>query len=469
MLIHKVFDKISLFAGMYKIRKLLEAVHSLNSTQLWNTSCEVIIGGCGLLSKRPTRYSARTWPTYMRKTHGIKICSWDNITYRDFTEFSIGCALLGYRPKSHSSIKNQLSILSPLSSLLSPYEPTLAIELNKFLGEGRVWKFCRGGGEALAITVRMARSVALNTRVLVCGYHGTHDWYLSSNLSTTNDLSQVFLGGISVDGIPQAYSGTTVCLRAFSAESLQISIARENPGVIFFEACRYELLNSKIVEILKDFQAKGGVLVADEVTSGFRFKSKLAVYECGIIPDFIVLGKSLGNGYAISAVGAFSYYSDKLESCFLSSTHWTESIGLQAGVCSLHAWKKWDIFYNKISENGKALRQAIINSFTASGLSLIINDVPTMITYQIAPYQEFSSAELRTLLINRMLAKKFLLSTTIYPSIKHTRRQTSKLEKALTECCSALFYDATHNKDVLRTELENMGNTEMGFARTQKL
>ena len=104
-------------------RNALETISSLSAKELWNASSEVVIGGCGLLSKRPTRYSSRTWPTYMLKNNGIYITSWEKLQYRDFTEFSIGCALLGYKPKSHALIKDQLSVQSPLSSLLSSLPP----------------------------------------------------------------------------------------------------------------------------------------------------------------------------------------------------------------------------------------------------------------------------------------------------------------------------------------------------------
>ena len=41
--------------------------------------------------------------------------------------------------------------------------------------------FARTGGEANAIAIRLARLKAKNrTKVLACGYHGWHDWYLAS-------------------------------------------------------------------------------------------------------------------------------------------------------------------------------------------------------------------------------------------------------------------------------------------------
>ena len=288
----------------------------LTSIELWNQASKTIVGGCGLLSKRPTRYLSRKWPNYAVKAKGIVVSSWDGKSFLDFTEFSIGCCLLGYNPKSHKSILRYHHSIPPLTSLLSPFEPLLAKTLNEFFSQDRVWKFCRGGGEALAVTARLARTVAPNSRILVCGYHGTHDWYLSANLNASNSLSQVFLSGISPTGLPSEYKNTTYCLSSFDAQSLSNQIQSINPGVVVFESCRYELLSNEIRSILLEFQSNGGILVSDEVTSGFRFSEKLACFACNLNPDFIVLGKSLGNGYAISAIGAFGRYKNQLENCF---------------------------------------------------------------------------------------------------------------------------------------------------------
>ena len=446
-----------------------ESFKKLTAIDLWNQASESIVGGCGLLSKRPTRYLSRKWPSYAVKSKGIFISSWDRRNYLDFTEFSIGCCLLGYNPKSHKSILKYHQFISPLTSLLTPFEPLLAKTLNEFFSQERVWKFCRGGGEVLAVTARLARTVASNSRILVCGYHGTHDWYLSANLNTSNSLSQVFLSGISPTGLPAEYKNTTYCLPNFDAESLSDQIQSINPGVIVFESCRYELLSQEIRKILQEFQSNGGILVSDEVTSGFRFPEKLACFACGLDPDFIVLGKSLGNGYAISAVGAFRSYKNELENCFLSSTQWTESIGLHAAVCTLNEFKKWDSFYNQLSCNAEGVRDAILQSFENTGLEISINSVITMISFKIQPAYGFTSEELRTLLLDFMLDSDIMMSTTIYPSVSHTKRYISKFRKALSVSVQRLDEMIANFPHIARERLILIGPTENGFKRTQSL
>ena len=73
-----------------------------NSKLLWNKAINLVVGGCGLLSKRPTRYNSSNWPSYYKSAKGIKIKSIDNKWNKDFSEFSIGCNIFGYKPNEHN-------------------------------------------------------------------------------------------------------------------------------------------------------------------------------------------------------------------------------------------------------------------------------------------------------------------------------------------------------------------------------
>ena len=116
--------------------------------KLRNQAQDVVIGGCGLLSKRPTRYSSSYWPTYYKSAKKISITTLDGCKYKDFSEFSIGCNLFGYSVKGLRP-RDLLKESYPATTLLSPEEVSLAKKLNEFIEEQRIWKFCRGGGESL--------------------------------------------------------------------------------------------------------------------------------------------------------------------------------------------------------------------------------------------------------------------------------------------------------------------------------
>ena len=52
-------------------------------------------------------------------------------------------------------------------------------------------KFARTGGEANAISIRIARAASNKDTVAICGYHGWHDWYLATNLKDKKGLKSI--------------------------------------------------------------------------------------------------------------------------------------------------------------------------------------------------------------------------------------------------------------------------------------
>ena len=48
----------------------------------------------------------------------------------------------------------------------------------------------------------------------------------------------------------------------------------------------------------------------------------------GVSPDIAIFGKALGNGYAITSIIGRSSVMESAQSTFISSTFWTERIGL---------------------------------------------------------------------------------------------------------------------------------------------
>ena len=69
-----------------------------------------------------------------------------------------------------------------MSTLNCPEEDYLSEKLLKIHKWADKVKYCRSGGEANAMAIRIARCAAKNINIGVCGYHGWHDWYLAGNL-----------------------------------------------------------------------------------------------------------------------------------------------------------------------------------------------------------------------------------------------------------------------------------------------
>ena len=49
---------------------------------------------------------------------------------------------------------------------------------------------------------RNIKAAAVKDNIAICGYHGWHDWYLSANLNTDDNLSEHLLPGLN-QGVPK--------------------------------------------------------------------------------------------------------------------------------------------------------------------------------------------------------------------------------------------------------------------------
>ena len=93
-------------------------------------------------------------------------------------------------------------------------------------------------------------------------------------------------------------------------------------------------------EIRNITKKKGIVLIFDECTSGFRENLGGLHQKINVIPDMAILGKALGNGYAITAVLGKKEIMNKAKDSFISSTFWSDRTGFASGIATLDLMKK---------------------------------------------------------------------------------------------------------------------------------
>ena len=71
-------------------------------------------------------------------------------------------------------------------------------------------RYCRTGGESMSIAIRLARAHTKKDKVLFCGYHGWHDWYLSANLKSKLSLNSHLLPGLEPLGVPKGLRNSVI-------------------------------------------------------------------------------------------------------------------------------------------------------------------------------------------------------------------------------------------------------------------
>ena len=84
-------------------------------------------------------------------------------------------------------------------------------------------------------------------------------------------------------------------------------------------------------------------LIFDEVVNGFRISEGGAQKKFGIKPDITTLGKALGNGFTIAAVGGKNEIMDLLApggKVYQASTFAGNPISVAAAICSIKTINK---------------------------------------------------------------------------------------------------------------------------------
>ncbi|MFH1798395.1 MAG: aminotransferase class III-fold pyridoxal phosphate-dependent enzyme, partial [Candidatus Omnitrophota bacterium] len=293
---------------------------------LWNKAKTLIPGGNQLLSKRAEMFLPGQWPAYYKKAKGCEIWDLDDNHYYDLSIMGIGSCVLGYADDDvNRAVKTAIDDGS-MATLNCYEEVALAeklIELHPWAGMVR---YARTGGEACAVAVRIARAHSGKEKIAFCGYHGWHDWYLSSNLSSADNLNSQLLPGLNPAGVPKGLINSALPFRYGDVEAFKkiVNETKGNLGVIIMEVERHEKVNIAFLNMIKETAKDiGAVLIFDEVSSGFRARVGGLHMLHGVTPDMMVLGKAMGNGFPISAVIGKRAIMQAAQDTFISSTYWT--------------------------------------------------------------------------------------------------------------------------------------------------
>ena len=399
---------------------------------LWNRATKVIPGGNGLLSKRPERYLPTNWPTYYSSCKGVEVKDLEGNKFIDMAQMAVGSAILGY---SYKDLVNAVNIASKNGvncTLNSPEEVYLAeklLKLNPFAGGV---KFAKTGAEAMSIAIRIARAYSNKDKVAFSGYHGWSDWYLATNLASTDNLNNHLLPGLSTKGVPKGLKNTAVPFTYNSIEDFK-KVMNENPdvGVICIEGARFVYPTSKFLnEIMKIAKKKNIVIVSDEITSGWRVTDGGVYKVNGFKPDIVVYGKGLGGGYAISAVLGKKQIMNIANKTFISSTMFTERVGFVAALKTIEI-----ICENKVWEHlikiGNHIGESWLNLANKYSLNLSVNEFKPLISFNLQ-YNEKNNL-IYTIFIQEMLKRGYIASNSIYVSYAHNLEIVEKYIKKVDE------------------------------------
>ena len=390
---------------------------------------KLIPGGTMLLSKRPEMFLPENWPSYFSKAKGCEVWDLDKNKYIDMCIMGIGTNTLGYgNDEVDNAVFNAIQN-GNMSTLNCPEEVELAEKLIEINPWADMVRFARTGGEANAISIRIARAASGKKGVAICGYHGWHDWYLSANHNDGNDLSNHLLPDLDPLGVPNNLKNTSFPFHYNDFDELLRIVNENDIGVIKMEVVRNNTPKNNFLKKVRDLATKKNIiLIFDECTSGFRETYGGIFKKYDVEPDLVMFGKTIGNGYALTAIVGKMDIMQVAQKTFISSTFWTERIGSVAALKTLNVMeriKSWEI----ITKIGLRVRSIWDRIAIENKIKIKILGIPAVSSYSF----ERNNLEYKTLITQEMLKKGFLASTNFYASISHEENYIDSYSDALND------------------------------------
>jgi len=330
------------------------------SKNLFNDAKKIIPSGVN----SPVRYF-EPYPLFIKKSQGSSIWDEDNNQYIDFCN-GYGALLLGHNRKEIiSAVSDQLK---KGTLFCAPTE--LEIQLSKliirnFPSMDKV-RLVNTGSEATMTAIRLARGYTKKKKIIKfegC-YHGAHDSVLvkAGSGSAHNGIS------ISEGGLKEISDNTLVVQYNNSEELEEVIKKHKDVAGVIVEPI---LANMGLVlpeknflsDIRKITKQNNIPLIFDEIVTGFRVSPGGAQQHFGIKPDITTLGKALGNGFAIAAVGGKKEIMNQLAPAgkvYQASTYAGNPISVRAAISSIKTMNKLkNKLYSKLERYCASLVRSI--------------------------------------------------------------------------------------------------------------
>ena len=390
---------------------------------LYTKAKRIIPGGTQLLSKRPEMFLPDLWPSYYSKAKGCKVTDLDNKEYIDVCYMGIGACVLGY---AFDTVDNAAKLAidnGGMCTLNSPEEVQLANKLIELHPWADMVRYGKAGGEAMAIAVRIARAYTNKDIVLICGYHGWQDWYIATNLGDTSALNAHHLSGLEPVGVPKHLKGSTLPFLYNNVQEFK-ELVEKNKGriaAVVMEPVRNNFPQQDFINEIRKYTKKNNiVLIFDEITAGFRLtcggshKDK----RIGVEPDIAVFGKAIANGYPITAIIGRGEIMSAAQESFISSTFWTERIGLTAALASIKFFEENNV-EEHLKQTGLKVQEVWGNAAKRFELDIKISGILPLIHFEFKTEEPLVA---KTYFTQLMLERGFLASTAFYSSFAHTEQ-----------------------------------------------
>jgi len=322
-------------------------------------------------------------PFFTRRAHGATLTTADDKELIDFV-CTWGPAIHGH---NNSTIREAIS--KALESGTSfgtpnPYEITMAELIIEMVPSIEKVRMVNSGTEATMTAIRLARGYTQRNKIVKFAgcYHGHAD-----SLLIKAGSGALTLGNPDSAGVPKGFARETIVLPFNDLEAVRnafdiygddiAGIILEpypaNVGLIFPQ--------DGYLQGLRDLCSKNrAVLIFDEVMTGFRVSAGGVQTKEGIDPDLTTLGKIIGGGLPVGALGGKAEIMDHLAPegpVYQAGTLSGNPLAMAAGIAALELLKDGSA-YERLDRLGTQVRETIQSVIKETGIPAQIPQVGSM-------------------------------------------------------------------------------------------
>jgi glutamate-1-semialdehyde aminotransferase len=313
-------------------------------------------------------------------------------------------------------------------SLATELEIELAELLCELIPCAEMVRFGKNGSDATSGAIRIARAYTGRDRVAVCGYHGWQDWYIGA---TTRSK-----------GVPAAVGELTHKFAYNDLDALRTTLEshKDEFAAVMMEAMNADEPREGYLQGVRDLAHEHGALfILDEIITGFRYHIGGAQTLFDVVPDLATFGKSMGNGFPISAVVGRARYMAEMEEIFFSSTFGGETVSLAASLATIRKMQREPVHarLNAMGERVIALTRANVERHGLSA-AIAICGKPSWSLMQFRDAAGASGAQIKSLVLQELIERGILTAGSYNMCYAHSESDLAQLDRAQQEACAVV-------------------------------
>jgi glutamate-1-semialdehyde 2,1-aminomutase len=358
------------------------------SREMWNNSQKVLAGGVSHNIRNLGLPSIGAFPPFIQSGRDATVTDVDGITYDDYWGAHYANLLGNNNPSIQSLISQELGKGWHLGTVLEDQVRLADTLIRDNPGLEHV-RFCTSGTEATMYATRLARAFTGKKKVVKAkfGWHGAADtlFYNVRAPLTGRETRGIFdeekAKILSVDINDPSVSEV---IKQHSKELAAVIVEPILGGGGGFP------VNPDFLRMLREeTQQHDILLIFDEVITGYRFSYGLFQNELKILPDITTMGKIIGGGFPVGAVGGRFDIIEQANPT-LPDRVWIGGgtfsgypLSMKAGIEILSILRDSQSSYLRINRLGTSLLKSLNLFFDTEDLPFVATGYKSLITLHV--------------------------------------------------------------------------------------